>query len=175
VDEARVEDTKYGRGPVTDGWFVVNVRDAAWMHSPKFGSACVIETDKVSFPQIGYTIAVLHEGGSSGLYHREDDQEDFLVLSGECVAIVEGEERRMGPWDYLHSPAGTRHIMVGAGDGPCAILMYGTRTPGAPILYPVDETAAKHGWSVAVETDSPDEAYKDRPPIERVRSPWPLP
>jgi uncharacterized cupin superfamily protein len=80
----------------------------------------------------------------------------------------------MGPWDYLHSPSGTRHIMVGAGDGPCAILMYGTRHPDATILYPVDETAAKHGWSVATETDSPGEAYKDRPPIERVRSPWPL-
>ena len=74
----------------------------------------------------------------------------------------------MGPWDYLHSPPGTRHITVGAGDGPCAILMYGTRTPGSSILYPVEPAAAKHGHSVEVETDDPDEAYKDRPPIERV-------
>ena len=80
----------------------------------------------------------------------------------------------MGPWDYLHSPPGTRHITVGAGDGPCAILMYGTRTPDAAILYPVEPAAAKYGHSVAVETGDPDEAYQDRPPIERVRSPWPL-
>jgi hypothetical protein len=100
VEEARMEDTKYGRGPVTDGWFVVNVRDAAWMRNTKFGDACIIETDEVSFPQIGYTIAVLGEGGSSGLYHREDDQEDFLVLSGECIAIVEGRERRLRAGTY---------------------------------------------------------------------------
>ena len=113
-------------------------------------------------------------GRRAGYYHEEDDLEGFLVLSGECIAIVEGQERHIGPWDYLHSPSGTRHIMVGAGDGPCAILMYGTRHPDATILYPVDETAAKHGWSVATETDSPDEAYRERPPIERIRSPWPL-
>jgi hypothetical protein len=80
----------------------------------------------------------------------------------------------MKQWDYLHSPPGTRHITVGAGDGPCAILMYGTRTPGAPILYPVEPAAAKYGHSVEQETDDPDVAYADRPPTERVRSPWPL-
>jgi hypothetical protein len=52
--------------------------------------------------------------------------------------------------------------------------MYGTRTPDAAILYPVEPAAAKHGHSVEQETDDPDVAYADRPPIERVRSPWPL-
>ena len=175
VNEARLEDTTYGRGPVSDGWFVVNVRDAAWMHSPKFGSACVIETDDVSFPQIGFTIAVLHEGGSSGLYHREDDQEDFLVLSGECIAIVEGEERRMGPGDFLHSPPGTAHITVGAGDGPCVILMVGTRGPDVQETeYTVDELAARYGASVARETTSSKEAYADLArDYTAVPAPWP--
>ena len=163
VDEARVEDTKYGRGPVSDGWFVVNVRDAAWMHSPKFGSACVIETDEVSFPQIGYTIAVLHEGGSSGLYHREDDQEDFLVLSGECIAIVEGEERRLRAWDFLHCPPGTEHIVVGAGPGPCVIFMAGARAHRGQQVYTRDETAIKHGAGVETETPHPKEAYARYP------------
>jgi uncharacterized cupin superfamily protein len=80
----------------------------------------------------------------------------------------------MGPWDYLHCPPGTDHITVGAGDGPCAILMVGTRTPGHTIRYPVDETAARRGASVKTATDSPEEAYADRPPRQPVRSPWPL-
>jgi uncharacterized cupin superfamily protein len=96
------------------------------------------------------------------------------VLSGECLAIVEGQERRMRPWDYLHCPPGTAHITIGAGDGPCAILMLGTRSPGHTTHYPVEPAAARHGAAVAVATDSPREAYVDRPPITPVRSPWPL-
>ena len=163
MPEARLEDHGSGLAPATDGWFVVNVRDAAWVTNERFGAACIFETDAVEFPQIGYTLAVLAPGQPSALYHREDDQEDFLVLSGECIAIVEGEERRMKQWDYLHSPPGTRHITVGAGDGPCAILMYGLRSPDSTIRYPVEPAAAKYGHSVEQETDSAREAYADRP------------
>jgi uncharacterized cupin superfamily protein len=166
VDEARLEDTKYGRGPVSDGWFVVNVRDAAWVHSPKFGSACVIETDQVSFPQVGYTIAVLGEGGSSGLYHREDDQEDFLVLSGECIAIVEGEERRLRAWDLLHCPAGTEHVVVGAGPDPCVVFMAGARQHRGSTVYLRNEVALRHGVSVETDTDSGQVAYAPFPAWE---------
>ncbi len=163
MDEARLDDTKYGRGPVTDGWFVVNVRAAAWMHSLKFGSACIIETDQVGFPQIGYTIAVLGEGGSSGLYHREDDQEDFLVLSGECIAIVEGEERRMRAWDFLHCPAGTEHIVVGVGPEPCVVFMAGARANRGQTVYLRNELALRHGVSVETDTDSGQVAYAPFP------------
>jgi len=148
---------------VTDGWFVVNVRDATWVDSPKFGSACVIETDEVSFPQIGYTIAVLGEGGSSGLYHREADQEDFLVLSGECIAIVEGEERRMRAWDFLHCPAGTEHIIVGAGPEPCVVFMAGARENRGQTVYVRNELALRRGVSVEADTDSGREAYAPFP------------
>ena len=82
MDEARLERTEYGLTPATEGWFAVNIRDAAWMTNEWFGAACVFEGDAVSFPQIGYTLAVLQPGRASALYHREDDQEDFLVLSG---------------------------------------------------------------------------------------------
>jgi uncharacterized cupin superfamily protein len=91
------------------------------------------------------------------------------------VAIVEGEERRMGPWDYLHCPPGTAHITVGAGDGPCAIVMVGTRSPDETIQYIPEPAAARHGASVAAATDSAREAYADRPPIVPGPSPWPLP
>ena len=117
---------------------------------------------------------MLGPGESSGFYHAESNQEGFLVLSGECIAIVEGEERRLRTWDYLHCPPGTAHITVGADEGLCAILMVGTRSPDATIHYPVEPLAAKHGASVSIATDSPREAYADAPPISPARSPWPL-
>jgi uncharacterized cupin superfamily protein len=152
VDEARMERTDYGMTPVAEGWFAVNVRDAAWVRNDKFGAACVFEGDAVSFPQIGYTLAVLGAGQANGLYHREDDQEDFLVLSGECVAIIEGEERRLRAWDFLHCPPGTEHIFVGAGDGPCVIFMAGARAHRGSAVYTRSEAALRHGAGVEAET-----------------------
>ncbi|MGZ4265388.1 MAG: cupin domain-containing protein [Solirubrobacteraceae bacterium] len=129
--EARLERTEYGTSAATEGWFAVNLRDAAWVTNDDFGAACIFEGEAVPFAQVGYTVAVLQPGQPNGMYHREDDQEDFLVLSGECILIVEGEERRLKAWDFVHCPAGTEHIFVGAGDGPCVIFMAGgARAPG---------------------------------------------
>jgi uncharacterized cupin superfamily protein len=108
------------------------------------------------------------------MYHRESDQEGFLVIAGECLAIVEGQERRMRAWDYLHCPPETTHITLGAGDGPCAILMVGTRSPDDRTHYPADPVAAKHGAAVSSPTDDPAEAYAGRPPSAPARSPWPF-
>jgi uncharacterized cupin superfamily protein len=163
MDEARLERTEYGLTPATEGWFAVNIRDAAWMTNEWFGAACVFEGDAVSFPQIGYTLAVLQPGRSSALYHREDDQEDFLVLSGECLAIVEGEERPLRAWDFVHCPPGTEHIFVGAGDGPCVIFMAGARAHRGSAVYPRSETALRHGAGVERETSAPREAYAPFP------------
>ena len=158
-----MERTQYGLAPATDGWFAVNVRDAAWMTNEHFGDACVFEGDAVSFPQIGYTLAVLQPGRPSALYHREDDQEDFLVLAGECIAIVEEHERRLRTWDFLHCPAGTDHILVGAGDGPCVIFMIGARAHPRSGLYPRSEVALRHGAGVETETEKPSVAYAPFP------------
>ena len=131
MDEARLERTEYGTSAATEGWFAVNLRDAAWVTNDDFGAACIFEGDAAPFAQVGYTVAVLGPGQPNGMYHREDDQEDFLVLSGECLLIVEGEERSLRAWDFVHCPAGTEHIFVGAGDGPCVIFMAGgARAPG---------------------------------------------
>jgi uncharacterized cupin superfamily protein len=166
--EARLEPVANGVAPATDGWFVVNALDAPWVEREGFGKRVRFELDgrlvagtdrePVHFPQVGVTIAVLQPGEPNGYYHGEAGQEDFLVLSGECVAIVEEQERRLRQWDFLHCPSWTRHILVGAGDGPCAILMLGARVEGG-IVYPVSETAARHGASAERETDSPHEAY----------------
>jgi uncharacterized cupin superfamily protein len=172
--EARIEETETGRVPAEDGWFILNVADIGWQTVPGGGAWCGFEAPSARSERLGIGVHVLHPGEAPGFYHEENEQEGFLVLSGECLAIVEGEERRMGPWDYLHCPPGTRHITIGAGDGPCALLMVGTRSPGHATHYPAEPAAARHGAAVAVATDSPREAYAGRPPITDVASPWPL-
>jgi uncharacterized cupin superfamily protein len=129
------------------------------MTSDAFGAACVFEGEAVSFAQAGYTLHVLAPGQANGMYHREQDQEDFLVLAGECVAIVAGEERRLRAWDFLHCPAGTEHIFVGAGEGPCVIFMVGAREHRGSAVYTRDGTALRHGAGVESQTSDSGEAY----------------
>jgi uncharacterized cupin superfamily protein len=171
---AKIEETDSGRRPADDGWFILNLAEIGWETVPGGGIWCGFESPAARSSLLGIGVHVLYPGDAPGFYHAESNQEGFLVLSGECVAIVEGEERRMGAWDYLHCPPDTAHITVGAGDGPCAILMVGTRSPDRTIRYEPDPAAARHGAAVAVATDSPREAYADRPPIVPARSPWPL-
>jgi quercetin dioxygenase-like cupin family protein len=162
VEAARLEQLDAGLTPVTDGWFVVNVRDAAWVHNEVLGSACIFEGDEVSFPQLGYTIAVLQPGQSGGRYHREANQEDFLVLAGECLLVIEGEERELKAWDFVHCPPDTEHGFVGAGDGPCVIFMTGARV-GKDTVYVRNEVALRHGVGVETETTESAEAYAPFP------------
>ena len=91
------------------------------------------------------------------------------MLDGTLTLLVEGEERRLRQWDYFRSPAGTEHIFVGAGDGPCAILMAGVRTEPRQIRYSASGFAARHGASAARETGDPREAYTDFEPWRRGR------
>jgi uncharacterized cupin superfamily protein len=180
VEEARLERTDYGLTPATEGWFVVNVPDAAWVTNEVLGSACVIEGDDVSFPDVGFTIGVLQPGQSGGRYHREANQEDFLVLCGECVLLIEGEERPLKAWDFVHCPPGTEHAFVGAGEGPCVIFMTGARQgwPSTGVVYPRSELALRHGAGVETETTSGAEAYKPfpkwqpGPPSDLTGTPW---
>jgi uncharacterized cupin superfamily protein len=162
--EAKLEQSDAGRVATTDGWFVVNVRDAAWVTSPVLGDACVFEGDDVSFPELGFTIAVLQPGQSGGRYHREDNQEDFLLLQGECLLLIEGEERPLKAWDFVHCPPGTEHAFVGAGDGPCVIFMAGSRFHPHSAFYPRSELALRHGAGVEDDTDEPRVAYAPYPP-----------
>jgi uncharacterized cupin superfamily protein len=181
VPEARLDDSGSGLAPVTDGWFVVNVRDAEWWSSETRGSACHFENEygetPVEFTQLGINVTVL-EPGQSTTYHAESTQEAFLVLSGECRLLVEGEERRLRPWDFFHAAPWTEHAFTGAGDGPCVILMAGARSEDMQGRYPVSELAARYGASVAEETSDPEQAYataerfrRDRP-ASWERLPW---
>jgi uncharacterized cupin superfamily protein len=156
------------------GWFVVNVGEANWKSLPNGHAWCGFEPDDAPFDGFGISVDVLQPGQPNGMYHSESVQEGFLVLSGECIALVENEERPMRQWDFLHCPPGTDHILVGAGSGPCTVLMIGVRSPERTIHYPVNELAARYGASVSVATDAPREAYAglDRT-VSRVTAPWP--
>jgi uncharacterized cupin superfamily protein len=165
VPEARLGPSEGGLLAKTDGWFVANIRDLAWVTSPVLGDACIFgEGDDAPFPELGFTIAVLAPGQSGGRYHREGNQEDFLVLQGECIALIENEERHLRAWDFVHCPAGTEHAFVGAGDGPCVIFMCGSRRNKGSAVYPRNELALRHGAGVERETDQSKEAYAAFPP-----------
>jgi uncharacterized cupin superfamily protein len=173
MEEARLRETEHGAVVEGSGWFVVNLAELAWETIPGHGAWCAFEADDARAPHLGVGVHVLMPGEPSAKYHAESAQEGFLVLEGECVVVVEEQERRLRQWDYLHCPPGVAHITVGAGDGPCAILMLGARFPGRTIHYPVSELAARHGASVQAPTDSPREAYAGEPEPVRVRAPWP--
>jgi uncharacterized cupin superfamily protein len=177
VEEAKLEESPGGLVPATDGWFVVNVRDGRWVTNEVLGDAFIVEGDNVSF-QVGYTLAVLQPGQAGGRYHHESDQEDFLVLAGECLLLIEEEERPLKAWDFVHCPPGTDHAFVGAGNGPCVIFMTGARGENKEIVYPQSELAIRHGAGVETTTSSPAEAYapfpkwKDERPKSWAGLPW---
>ena len=172
MPEAQLKDSGSGLAPAAEGWFVVNVRDAEWYFADSRGARCAFENEygdpPVEFAQFGINVTVLGPG-QTVLYHAETNQEAFLVLSGECKLLVEGEERLLRPWDFFHSPAGTEHIFVGAGDEPCVILMAGGRQMPWEVVYPKSELAAKYGASADEETSDPDKAYADFEPSRRER------
>ena len=169
MPEARLDDFGSGLAPAGDGWFVVNVRDVEWWTSETFGSGCGFESREFSFPQLGINLSVLEPGEPNCLYHSESQQEAFLVLSGECKLLVEGAERLLRPWDFVQCPAGTEHVFVGDGDGPCVILMVGARLKDEQLLYPVSELAARYGASAEEETSDPRQAYAEFEPSRRGR------
>ena len=156
--EAELKQADGGLVPEGDGWFVLNAREARWWHHETFGSSVVFEGD-APFPDFGINIQVLEPGQPNCMYHGENAQEDFLVLSGECLLLVNGEERPLEQWDFVHSPAWTEHVFVGAGSGPCAILMVGARPKQEELRYPVVDVARKHNAGVEQETKSGREAY----------------
>jgi uncharacterized cupin superfamily protein len=168
VREAKLEETGYGLAPSGEGWFVLNARDARWRHREGRGNSLPFTgwsdaEAEAHFPQVGVNLLVLGPGEPIGMYHWEADQEGFLVLSGEALLIVEGQERPLRQWDFVHCPPETRHMIVGAGTGPCVVLAVGARehmdencNGGA---YTVDQVALRHGAGVEEETNDPERAY----------------
>ena len=165
VPESRLESTEHGLVPMGDGWFVLNAREARWYHASGRTSICEFEgafEGEQDFVQFGINLSVLRPGEPMSMYHWEADQEDFLVLAGEALHIVEGEERPLRQWDFVHCPPGTKHVIVGAGDAPCVVLAVGARDRSTgPDWggYTVDEAALRHGAGVEQETTDQHQAY----------------
>jgi uncharacterized cupin superfamily protein len=162
IPEAPLEPAGKGRAPAGEGWFVLNGRDARWVDG-EYGAYTQFQGEAARFPEVGVNIGVLQPGQPACMYHGEDRQEDFLVLSGEALLLIEGEERRVQAWDFVHCPPWTKHVFVGAGEGPCTVLAIGAR-PTRDVVYSESELAQRHGAGVVKETRSPKEAYAGTKP-----------
>jgi uncharacterized cupin superfamily protein len=183
VEEARLEAVESGLAPVSPGWFVVNARNAAWVNNDHSGGVCIFESDDFVLrgrpdldeyvkPEAGFTLRVVAPGQPTGMYHAESVQEDFLILMGDCILIIEDEERRLRAWDFVHCPPGTAHTLVGAGDAPCVILGAGNRDDDDTFwrVYRRSELALRYGASVEADTSSGAEAnapFRDHWRVER--------
>jgi uncharacterized cupin superfamily protein len=167
VPEATLERSEHGLVPAGEGWFVVNLREARWTQSDGMGVYSSFDGEDARFQELGINVAILRPGEPSCMYHGEEAQENFLVLSGECLLIVEGQERPLRAWDFVHCPPWTEHVFVGAGDGPCLLLGVGARGKGRGLVYPVNDVALEHRAGVERETSDGREAYalfgEDRP------------
>ena len=137
-------------------WSVRNLSDLKWWDRAPRGSVAELVEDENA--QVGVNLFVLGPGDPMSMYHWESDQEDFLVLSGEALLLVEDEERPLRQWDYFHCPPNVPHTIVGAGSGPTAILAIGAREHqkgkgwGG---YPYSELAMQHdAWAPEETTDA---------------------
>jgi uncharacterized cupin superfamily protein len=185
VEEARLESVASGLAPVSPGWFVVNARDAAWVNNARSGGVSIFESDDFVLrgrpdldeyvkPGAGFTLRVVSPGQPTGRYHAESVEEDFFVLMGECILIVEDEERQLRTWDYVHCPAGTAHTFVGTGEGPCVIVCAGNRDFDDETFwreYRPSKAARRYGAS-GDDEPPPAETWRVERPAPWAELPW---
>jgi uncharacterized cupin superfamily protein len=164
VPHSPIEDGK----PTGPGWFIANLDGAPGERNERAGHWTALESRDWPFEDFGINVHVVQPGQANAMYHGEDAQEDFLVLHGECVVVIEEQEHHLRAWDFVHCPRGTRHVFVGAGDGPCAILMVGARR-GDTAEYPPSDVAARYGASAA----DPDDPYAGFPHSTPEPFSWP--
>ena len=171
IEEARLEDRGEGLVVASQGWFVLNARDARWFDTPGWRHSLPLTgTDEYEaetfFPMLGMALRVLEPGKPMSAYHWETEAEDFLVLAGTPLVIVEGQERMLRQWDFVHCPPGANHVFVGAGDGPSIVLAASSRQfqkDGPWGYYTADPVAADHGASPPETTQDGALAYRDFP------------
>jgi len=167
IAEARLERVASGLAPVTPGWFVVNTADAAWVTNESYCGVCIFESDDYVLrgrpdlteyvkPGAGFTIRVVPPGNPAGFYHAESVDENFLILMGECVLIIEDQERHLRTWDFVHCPPMTGHTFVATDDGPCVILATGNRRDDLERVYPGSEVALRYDAGSEVDTTNPE-------------------
>jgi uncharacterized cupin superfamily protein len=160
------------------GWLKGNLAEGEALEHSRIGKGYLFgeTTPRDRYRDLGINVRVLEPGQPASLYHSEAAEEFFIVLGGECLAIVEDQEVPLRKWEFLHTAPGTAHLIVGAGERPATVLMIGGRRAEEPPHYPVSELAARYGASVETETDNPQEAWQQAGwglDFERVPLPWP--
>lgn len=168
VTEARLERVASGLAPVTPGWFLVNAAEAAWVTNAEWsGGVCIFESDEFVLrgrpdlsgyekPEAGFTLRVVPPGRPADIYHAESVQEDFLILSGEGMLIIEEEERPIRAWDFVHCPPMTAHTFVATGDAPLILIATGNRRTDLERIYPRSDAALRHAAGSEVTTTQPE-------------------
>ena len=160
VPEARIRESEHGLVPEGEGWYVLNARDARWREREGLGRWCFLEAEPIPeiFTELGFQLFVVEPGQPACMYHRETITEDFLVVAGDCMLVIEEQERPLRAWDFVHCPPGTNHVIVG-GESRAVVVAMSPRRDDSEIVYPVSEVAARHDASVEAETPKPQEAY----------------
>jgi mannose-6-phosphate isomerase-like protein (cupin superfamily) len=179
VPEAELEATSVGVIPRSPGWFVLNACDARWYDKPGQGHSLPLTGSdeheaETFFPMLGMAIRVMQPGEVSTTYHWETEQEDFLVLAGEALAIIEGQKRPLRQWDFVHCPPDTKHAFVGAGSGPCVLLCASSRQfqkDGPWGFYCTGELAERYNAASPEDTQDGSIAYARFPPSRATRYP----
>jgi uncharacterized cupin superfamily protein len=155
VNEATLENGV----PTTAGWFVISAREARWMQN-EMRTVCKFGGDgPAHFDEMGVGLYWIEPGRPMSLYHHEQGQEDFLVLRGVGVLVIDGQERPLRAWDFIHCPAGTAHTIIAAGDAPALILAVGARRERQSARYPVEPAAIRHGAGVPDARTSAHDHY----------------
>lgn len=168
VAEAKPQPAADGLVPQSDGWYVVNAREVRWAGTDDLWRGAVLEPDE-PWPDLGFHLTVLDPGKPMAKYHGESNRETFLVISGECLLLIEGEKRQLRAWDFVHCPPWTEHVLIGAGDRPCVVVAVSTRSADSSVRYVAAEAARRHGAAPPRDTASPAEAYADTSPPRFLR------
>jgi uncharacterized cupin superfamily protein len=167
VPEAPVVRTEHGFVRTGEGWFVVNARELRWYESEGWGKFSNFGGD-ILFDQLGVGLTVLGPGQPMSMYHWESDEEDFLILFGTATLIIEGQERRLRQWDFVHCPPYAEHTMATGVDvrakasTPSTRRHCGTAQASNPELRRTRRTRGSHrgrrsateaGWTTSSELE----------------------
>jgi uncharacterized cupin superfamily protein len=170
MKEAHLTETEHCLVAEDGGWYVLNTKDAVWNDSAEFGRYARWEgKGDARFPEVGINISVMQPGQPACMYHGEDAQENFLIIRGEGILIIEGEERPLKAWDFVHCPPWAKHVIVAAGSEPLVVIAVGARNGRTGLVYPVEEAALRHGAGVERETTDGDEAYAGTSEVRPMR------
>jgi uncharacterized cupin superfamily protein len=143
---------------------VVNAREASWEHDRLRSRIRFGGEGKAHFDEVGVAMYWLESGQAMSLYHHEAGQEDFLVLRGEPLLIVEEVERGLRLWDLVHCPPRTPHAIVNPSAEPALIFALGARRERGSARYPHSAAARARGVERAGNSDRADAAYADLAP-----------